>query len=67
MKKSLSTILKTFDKTVLDLNTLIEANVKAITAKEAKKDLLSQEIVDLDQENRYALTVRKNISALLGE
>lgn len=65
-KKSLPKILATFDKTIVDLETLEQENATLATTKLEQASKLEAEATALTTEASEAKTVRENINKLLG-
>lgn len=66
-KKSLSSILSTFTKTAIELNTFIEKSNKEITILEDGIVALETKQVEVTEDVRQAQVALNNIKQILGE
>lgn len=65
MALALSKILKTFNKTLTQLETLIQQNDAAVAENTAQIDRIQQTNLDLIAEKQQASNVRDNLTKLL--
>lgn len=63
----LNSIIKTFNKTLVQLNNLVEANKKTMAANSSFIESIKGNSLRLATESAKAMTISNNLKSLLGE
>jgi len=66
-KKSLSTILSSFQKTLAELQVLTEANQAEVATNQTRIASLQETNANLDAETKQAAVVATNLKSILGQ